>query len=347
MTFRLEDKYPERCVPSDSSLPRGKFKNRTSPTSLDGSYLEQEWANDDRAFPDTILKMAGVVPDGEVDYPGKSQVYESLMAIISGMISASTETLYAEATGSPNAMSATFKRAVKLKNGSFVYVRANGRNTSQAPTISVNNQPAKAVVKGNNQPLQVGDISGAGFVCELIFDERFDRWILLNPAYGVLQVEQTPLGTISWMGRKAPPSGWNLIDGREYQRSEYQEFLTQCPEFTVNGSTANTFKLIDLRGYFLRVLDNGRGIDSNRGFGSSQGDAIQNIKGTFAASNRENRGGTPSGAFQEVGVWSTEYKDGGGDGWGRKYSFDASRVVNTAGETRPKNIALPLYIKMK
>ena len=354
MTFKLEDKYPDRVVPSSEGLPRGKFKNRTSPNSEDGSYLEETWANDDRAFPDTILLKAGVTPNGEEDSAGKSQVYDALMQIIRGMIDTSTITLYAVATGSPNQMLAQFSRAVPLKNGSLIYVRSNGRNSVTDPTLAVNGQPAKAIVKGANQSLDIGDISGAGHVCQFMFDERFDRWILMNPALGVTQTVQTPLGAICYFGRRNAPAGWNLIDSREYQRSEYPEFLAECPDFVVAGSSPNTFKLIDLRGYFIRALDNGRGVDGGRGFGSIQGDCIRNITGSIS-SNFNKHPFTEMGienAIQSGAIYLTGSNGGtraDDTGWGAcmGMAFDASRSVPVGNENRPKNIALPMFIKMK
>ena len=354
MTFKLEDKYPDRVIASDENYPRGRFKNRTSPNTADGSYLEQIWKNDERAFPDAILKNAGVTPNGNVDTPDDCQVYDALMQIIDSKIQVATTTMYAVASGSVNAITAQYDRSVVLKNGMHVYLRANGANTVQNPTFAPNSLQAKAIVKGNNVPLMFGDIAGAGYVCELIFDEAFDRWILLNPAWGVSQPDSVPLGVICFMAVTVAPSGWNLIDGREYNRSEYAEFIQTCPQYVQNGSNGSLFRLIDLRGYVLRVLDNGRGVDPNRGFGSVQSDAIRNITGRITSNfnqhpvSEADRGASQQGAlyFSSYGgcrASDTNYDGGAAMGLG----FDASRVVPTANEVRMKNIALPAYIKMQ
>ncbi|MBW5832389.1 hypothetical protein [Yersinia enterocolitica] len=70
-------------------------------------------------------------------------------------------------------------------------------------------------------------------------------------------------------------------------------------------------KLPDLRGEFIRRFDDGRGIDANRTLLSTQTDALQNITGGI------------NGVSESLG----------------SFDFDASRVVRTAAETRPRNIA--------
>lgn len=102
-----------------------------------------------------------------------------------------------------------------------------------------------------------------------------------------------------------------------------------------------------MRGYFIRALDNGRGVDGGRGFGSIQSDAIRNISGVHGG--HAFKYGDPnkvSGAFAYQGV---QNGGAGKDGNCAVYemSFDASRQVPTANENRPKNIALPMFIKMK
>lgn len=345
MTFKLDVRYPGRAYAADAENPRGRFKNRTSATSEDGTYLEEDWKNDERAFTDAILLGAGVEPNGNVDTPANSQVYEALMLIVQKMINKGTEHLYGRASGGSDAITTTLNRAIKLEDGVIIYVRAQYSNTTTAPTLKVGDLSVKAIVKGNNLPLKIGDIPGAGYVMQLTFDQNFDRWILLNPATGVIVPQSIPVGTIAYMGRNDNIDGWLKIDNQEHQRSRYPNLVSQCPQFIQAGSSPDTFRLIDLRGYFLRTLDNGKGVDTGRGFGSQQGDAIRNIWGSFPATNRDGRGGPVNGAFRQVGNWSTNYRDGGGDAWGIKIDFNAANQVPTAGENRPKNYALPLYIK--
>lgn len=344
MTFYLSDLYPDRVNAPSEEYPRGSFKNRTSPNSDDGTYLEERWKNDERAFQEAILKNAGVVPNGQIDTAVSSQVYDALISIVSNMISTGSATLYGKATGSSDALSVTLNRQVSISDGVVVYVRAQFANQTTAPTINVNGTGAKAIVKGNNLPLSLNDISGAGFIMQLVFDVNFNRWVLLNPATGVIVPESIPVGTLAYMARTGDIDGWLFVDGREHQRSQYTRLIQQCPQFIMNGSTSETFKLIDLRGYFLRTLDSGKGVDSGRSFGSLQGDAIRNIQGTFGHWDATIQ--PRSGAFTYATVGSNKNGASGKDVFTRDILFDASRQVPVAGENRPKNYAFPLYIKV-
>lgn len=104
-------------------------------------------------------------------------------------------------------------------------------------------------------------------------------------------------------------------------------------------SGVGTFSLVEARGEFIRVLDNGRGVDVGRAIRSAQGDAIRDITGTFAGG--EASGSPGSGAFNREGVSSSQ----NGNVYPQSfYSFAASRVVPVANENRPRNIAFPLWM---
>lgn len=104
---------------------------------------------------------------------------------------------------------------------------------------------------------------------------------------------------------------------------------------TGDGST--TFRLPDGRAAFLRGGDIGLGVDPGRVVGSLQGDAIRNIWGQFRAVRLS--GGDPQGVFYDSpNIYAGNASPGGG---AHSYTgFDASRVVPTANENRPRNIAI-------
>jgi len=131
-----------------------------------------------------------------------------------------------------------------------------------------------------------------------------------------------PSGAVMPFYLSSCPAGWKLADG-------------------TNGTP-------DLRGAFVRGMKgNENGRDETRSLGSYQEDATQKVTGSFEA--RSHRGRTSynnNGAFRDAGKISN---DDGWDGWSdntqRKVSFDNSRVVRTANEDRPKNVALLYCIK--
>ncbi|MHA6160960.1 hypothetical protein ACX3X6_08660 [Pseudomonas sichuanensis] len=83
MALKLNEKYPGRFNNPTADYPQGSFKNRTTPTSEDGSYFEQDWANDHLAFLSSLLAGAGFTANGDVDKVGASQYYSALIQIIS------------------------------------------------------------------------------------------------------------------------------------------------------------------------------------------------------------------------------------------------------------------------
>lgn len=116
------------------------------------------------------------------------------------------------------------------------------------------------------------------------------------------------------------------------------------------GDGSTTFRLPDLRGQFLRGLDMGIGVDEGRALGSAQGDAIRNITAfhswTGVCANPFEDNIPQNGAFygEPTGTGYTWIK---GPYYGNKLYFDASRVVPTAEESRPVNIALIAQIKYR
>ncbi|MCH4685705.1 phage tail protein [Escherichia coli] len=142
-----------------------------------------------------------------------------------------------------------------------------------------------------------------------------------------------------------PPTGWLKCNGAAFSPEEYPELAKAYP----------TNKLPDLRGEFIRGWDDGRGIDTNRSLLSSQGDTIRNIKGFInevkgTIDTATFRLQTGTGAFalasqatrniyNNLGTYETKNTPYTG------FSFDASRVVPTASENRPRNIAFNYIVR--
>lgn len=127
----------------------------------------------------------------------------------------------------------------------------------------------------------------------------------------------SPTGAVAYFYLAACPSGWTLANG-------------------ANGT-------LDLRGEFIRVADNGRGVDAGRAVGSTQSDAIRNITGTVTNALG---GGLNSFPLSSSGaLYATTLTVQGADPSMHGPDFvliglDASRVVPTASENRPRNVAL-------
>ena len=81
MALKRNERYPGRFENPTTAQPQGAFKNRTSPTSQDGSYLEADWVNDWSGFFGRLLTVAGITPNGNADTALASQYYDALKAL--------------------------------------------------------------------------------------------------------------------------------------------------------------------------------------------------------------------------------------------------------------------------
>ncbi len=132
-----------------------------------------------------------------------------------------------------------------------------------------------------------------------------------------------------------PPTGWLKCNGAAFSAEEYPELAKVYP----------TNKLPDLRGEFIRGWDDGRGVDAGRQLLSSQGDAIRNIEG-FADGGIGMSFDEVRGAFYDTGTRSaTMANNTTAIGKTDDLGFDASRVVPTANENRPRNIAFNYIVR--
>ncbi|XYQ55700.1 phage tail-collar fiber domain-containing protein [Pectobacterium carotovorum] len=130
-----------------------------------------------------------------------------------------------------------------------------------------------------------------------------------------------------------PPAGWIKCNGQSFNKSAYPQLAAAYPSGV----------LPDLRGEFVRGWDDGRGADAGRTLLSAQGDAIRNITGQFETVDHPD--------YSLSGVFSTKRRDGAslsGQYVGQHHTyvdFDASKVVPTANENRPRNIAFNYIVR--
>jgi len=150
------------------------------------------------------------------------------------------------------------------------------------------------------------------------------------------------IGSIwAWAGPVSTiPTGALLCNGASLSRTAYAAL------FAVIGTTygyvgTSTFNLPDLRGEFLRGLDNGRNVDSKRTLGSVQGDAFQGHGhavqvhvgvSTNAAGNRYGGGTSYTSIVKNSNLIAQEANE---------YQYGTQRV---AAETRPRNVAVNYII---
>ncbi|EEQ15262.1 Phage Tail Collar domain protein [Yersinia frederiksenii ATCC 33641] len=133
-----------------------------------------------------------------------------------------------------------------------------------------------------------------------------------------------------------PPAGWIICNGQAFDK-------VHCPQLALAYPSG---VLPDLRGMFIRGWDNGRNLDGSRTLLSFQGDAIRNITGFYIQNLAGNSywNGCGGAFYQEGNAFGHHANNSGGNGATTK-RFDASRVVPTAYENRPVNMAFNYIVR--
>ncbi|MBP2632152.1 MAG: hypothetical protein H6Q70_2780 [Firmicutes bacterium] len=150
--------------------------------------------------------------------------------------------------------------------------------------------------------------------------------------------EKNPVGTVNYFARQFPPEGWLLCDGREVSRDVFADLYNMVGISFGTGDGKTTFNLPDLRGEFIRGLDEGRGIDSDRKFGSVQTDTLKKHNHYFFETNLDP---TANGDSTDADVPCCM------DTGGMATATSDHRFVSNTGdtETHPRNVALLACIK--
>jgi len=142
------------------------------------------------------------------------------------------------------------------------------------------------------------------------------------------------------------PQGWLLCDGSRYSRTEYADlYATIGNLWGPNGDNEQnpSFSVPDLRGYFLRGVDGGRGRDPNADDRVSfNGDVVGSRPGSFQwdTFQRHHHGCKVRGGIgEDVGRQIANGASEGGD----------VRTLQTSpeggSETRPRNAAVYYIIR--
>ena len=156
-----------------------------------------------------------------------------------------------------------------------------------------------------------------------------------------------PSGQIGLFATDYAPTGWLKANGAVLSRTVYTNLFAAIGTRFGAGDGHSTFNLPDLRGEFPRFWDDGRGVDAGRGLGTWQNDAIRNITAQMYLYGQDGSSSQGAFGFRKQGerglVWSRNDNNAGVvmDFW-----LDASKVVPTAHENRPRNIALLACIKI-
>lgn len=107
-----------------------------------------------------------------------------------------------------------------------------------------------------------------------------------------------------------------------------------------------SLKLTDCRGEFIRIADDGRGVDAGRTVLSAQGDTLQNITGEIGIVQYVGPTHEEGALYAGGSQWKTVTTDGG-ETVAQSIFFDASKSARTSSETRSRNIAFNFLVRAK
>lgn len=157
-----------------------------------------------------------------------------------------------------------------------------------------------------------------------------------------------PPGTIAPFGGGTVPTGWMLCDGSAISRTTYSALFAAISTTYGSGDGLSTFTLPNAQGVFLRGAGSQTisAVSYSAVIGSSQGDALQNITGSWGGSSIGpiQSSMNASGAFSKGTSRTTTYQGLGAAA--NDVNFNASNVARTSTETRPANIGVNYIIKI-
>jgi microcystin-dependent protein len=159
------------------------------------------------------------------------------------------------------------------------------------------------------------------------------------------ETASVPVGAVFHVAMNTPPSGFLVCDGATLSTSQYPALFAAL-QYTYGGS-GGTFNIPDLRGMFIRGHDDGRGVDPDRAFGSTQEESFK-AHWHHIVSLASNSNSDPTSYPNDPINWRST---SGGD---EEYSMNTLIGGTATGgkssqvggsETRPVNVALLPIIK--
>lgn len=318
-------------------------------TGVLATQLSAEWCNAIQEAICRVIEGAGLVIGG-----GDDQLLTAIQAI--GSVGAVTEV-------SANTTLTAGQRGLVLINASA------GNRTITLPSANqvmdfvvrrVDNTSNKLLVQAHagEKIMHNTWINADGYDFLRLFGAG-DYWTLRSDGdgawYPLNRLDSLPIGSLAPNSANlVPAGGYGRPKGEVFVRADYPWLwdlagvsgnLVAEAAWAVDhwggfstGDTATTFRVLELRGEFIRVWDDLVGVDPGRVVGSTQLDAIQHHGHDIT----RGEGGISTGRFGAGFPASTGDPDIVGDA----IDADGHSPVRLAEETRPRNVALPWFFKM-
>lgn len=222
MSLKLNERYPARFNNPTAGYPQGSFKNRTTPTAKDGSYLEKDWANDKEGFFQSLLSAAGVTANGSVDAVGASQFFDSLLQL------AQAQTAQAFTTaGTSTALTLAPVPAITAYSANQRFSVKFSVSSGLNPTLNISSKGAKSIKQYSSTGAKVAASFSANQIGDVVYDGT--DFVLLNPVVSINKTT-SPIDTTAGLVTVTGDAGW-LADG-----TPTVAVVTNADAWTASGS---------------------------------------------------------------------------------------------------------------
>lgn len=271
---------------------------------------------------------------------------------------------YGAATGTANALAVTIpSNLTSIPDGMYITVMAAQANTGPATltlTLGSTIVGSSPIIKGNDHALIEGDIPGVGYPLQLNWSTYYDKWVLANPATGIM-VSSVPTGAIVQFPTAMAPAGYLAAAGQLVSRTTYSAlwaFAQASGNISVDdaswqvgqfspGDGSSTFRLPQYGGYFLRGVDQGNGIDPGRIIGTAQGG--QNASHSHGVTDPGHNHLASDQLFGGYAAGGGAYRGANypaNGNWNTSVSTTGITINNQGGsEARPINVSVLTCIK--
>jgi microcystin-dependent protein len=227
-----------------------------------------------------------------------------------------------------------------MSNAGFTFPAASSFPQGQPLTIMASDQAVNDVVTltpNGTDKFFDGTVIGGSSSHSIRTGQRLtivasgSLWWIVGSAHGTRH-GRVPAGTSIYFRGASVPSGYLKCNGATVSRISYADLFAAIGTLYGAGDGSTTFNIPDDRGAFMRVVDDGRGLDSGRSIGTYQSDLFK-AHNHPGGSLIHKGGGAGSGGMSAQDVNTGLYGD-------------AEWTANVGGtETRPVNNSVYSIIK--
>lgn len=163
----------------------------------------------------------------------------------------------------------------------------------------------------------------------------FDMGDVNLPNFGILQA-----GTIAYLAHANAANGWLKCNGAAVSRTTYAALFAMIGTTYGAGDDSLTFNLPELRGEYIRVLDDGRGVDAGRIIGTAQAQMLPQHSHSVDPAGNGFYHDVPGLGIINIGGSTLNINRSTTTG-----NVNSAGGIAVGSENRVRNVALPAYIK--